>query len=224
MMEMKKIILAVFLIILLVAGLVYYMTRPSPYLPTVTTHKYRLEQLSKPDYLTKLINYTNSSLNDSIKGLDFKQLLKWQHKYMVYPASDAHKVMWKTKVDLEGRPADPIKILSSQFRVYDPLDQRVKAMGKCGEFAWVYICSLIANGIDCRLVVDCSAKTDNRTAGDHVWIEVWVNRAWLHVDPTENKIDQPDLYAVGWNKNVNLVYAITVDEVIDVTDTYRGVN
>jgi len=225
-----------YLIILFIIGLItgplVKLFMGSPYPHIVTRYQYRYRQMSDQSEKDRLIAYTRSVMNDSIEGLNYTELLELEHRYLMYP-SESFKAIWEAKVNTEGRPEEPIKILTSQFRVYIQEDERVKVMGKCGEFTLVYCGLLLANGIECRLVVDCSVKTDNRTVGDHVWVEVYVCEykenlrqiigKWLTIDPTENKIDQPDLYAVKWNKNVNRVYAITTDEIIDVTDTYKGV-
>mgnify|MGYP002397199549 CR=1 FL=1 len=84
---------------------------------------------------------------------------------------------------------------------------------------------LLANGYQSRIVVDCSVKTDNRTAGDHVWIEIWMKNEsrWMMIDPTERIIDSPDMYTnpSRWNKCVNRVFAIQGNIIIDVTSIYR---
>lgn len=48
-----------------------------------------------------------------------------------------------------------------------------------------------------------------KKANDHVWIEVWADNRWIHLDPTEQRIDQSKMYAVDWNKEINNVIAIT---------------
>ena len=230
-MSFWKTLLVIIFIGLIIGGILYYIAMPS-YPTVVNRYRHRYEQMSTLEEKESLISYTKLTLNDSIDGLNYSELLEWQHKYMVYPASDPHKVIWATKVNLEGRPEEPIEILDSRFLVYVPEDGRDKVMGKCGEFALVYTGLLLANDIDCRIVVDCSRKTDNRTAGDHVWVEVYVWEyreklrqivgEWVHVDPTEKRVGDKYMYVRDWNKNINLVYAITTDNIIDVTDTYRG--
>lgn len=212
-------IIVLFLIGILGAGIFYYMTQPS-YPTIVNIYKWRYSQMSELENKKLLTAFTRTVMKDSIEGLNHSELLEWQHKYMVYP-SDPYKVMWETKVRLEGRLEEPIKILGSGFKVYVPEDQGLKAMGKCGEFALVYTGLCLVNDIPVRLVIDCSMKTDNRSTGDHVWNEIYINGSWVHVDPTENKVNQPYLYRDQWNKNVNRVYAITSsNEVVDVTDKY----
>ena len=81
---------------------------------------------------------------------------------------------------------------------------------------------LVANGYQTRLVIDCSTLQDKskKVAGDHVWVEVLIDGAWVHVDPTEKRIDQPLMYVLEWDKDVNLVYAISREATVDVTTAY----
>jgi hypothetical protein len=65
-----------------------------------------------------------------------------------------------------------------------------------------------------------------KKAGDHVWVEVWSENRWIHVDPTEQVIDKPKMYVIDWGKEVNNVVAITKDDsgnvvTIDVTKDYQ---
>ena len=65
-----------------------------------------------------------------------------------------------------------------------------------------------------------------KISDDHVWIEVWVNNRWIHIDPTENRIDQPKMYVTDWNKEINNIVAITKDDsnnvvTVDVTKDYQ---
>lgn len=175
----------------------YYLTRPS-YPLVVNSYKSRFEQMSDPDAKKRLITYTRTVMNDSIEGLNYTELLEWEHRWVKY-----------TEGYLEQpRPELPIPIIE-------------RGKGRCGEFTLLYTGLCLANNISVRLVMDCSLKTDYRSTADHVWNEVYVDGEWIHVDSTENKIDQPDLYAVKWNKNINLIYAITVDEIINVTNKYK---
>jgi len=45
---------------------------------------------------------------------------------------------------------------------------------------------------------------------------------WLHVDPTEKRVDQPLMYEQEWNKDINLIYAITGREILIVTQKYKA--
>jgi hypothetical protein len=82
---------------------------------------------------------------------------------------------------------------------------------------------LLANSYPCRLVIDCSTlkDTSKKSAGDHVWNEIFASDAWLHIDPTEKRVDEKSMYATEWNKDVNMVYAISRRGIADVTESYR---
>jgi hypothetical protein len=43
----------------------------------------------------------------------------------------------------------------------------------------------------------------------------------MHVDPTEKRANCPSMYALEWEKDVNLVYAIAPKQILDVTENYR---
>jgi hypothetical protein len=42
------------------------------------------------------------------------------------------------------------------------------------------------------------------------------------VDPTAKRINEPLTYALEWKKDVNLVYAVTDRQIVDVTKTYQS--
>jgi len=166
----------------------------------VCTYRQRYDRMAEPSHIIDFKAYTRSILGDPIDGLNWELLLAWEHRHFAY-----------TKGDLPKPRAEM------------PVDIIKQAMGRCGEFALLYIGLLIANNYDCRLILDCSKlKDESKTsAGDHVWNEVGLNNQWVHVDPTERRINQPLMYVNDWNKDVNLVYAIARKEILDVTDTYR---
>jgi hypothetical protein len=65
-----------------------------------------------------------------------------------------------------------------------------------------------------------------KVADDHVWVEVWADNKWIHIDPTEQRIDDPKMYVRDWNKEINSIVAITKDDsgtmvTIDVTKEYQ---
>ncbi|TET26075.1 MAG: transglutaminase domain-containing protein [Candidatus Bathyarchaeum sp.] len=192
----KLLIISIVLLALLVGGMAYYMTRPV-YPKSILVYRYRYQQMMSMEMKKELINFTNQF--HPITERNYIELLEWEHIYLKY-----------TEYALNFRPELPIPII-------------IQGKGRCGEFALLYTGLLLANDIDCRLVVDCSVlwNQSKKAAGDHMWVEVLVQDKWLHVDPTENKIDQPKLYSNNWNKDVNLVYAIHGDNIIDVTETYR---
>jgi transglutaminase-like putative cysteine protease len=65
----------------------------------------------------------------------------------------------------------------------DPFDILEYDRGKCREFSVLFAAVCLANGYRARLILDMS---------DHAWVEVWVPRKnrWIHVDPSEKRIDE----------------------------------
>ncbi|MEM3696898.1 MAG: transglutaminase domain-containing protein [Candidatus Bathyarchaeia archaeon] len=166
----------------------------------VEIYQRRYEKMATPEYRAELINFAKYVLQDPIENLDWKELLDWEHRHLKYTREELPK----------PRAELPIQIIH-------------QSKGRCGEFALLYNGLLLANGYKSRIVIDCSTLKDKsrKAAGDHVWVEIFINNRWVHVDPTEKRIDQPLMYIQEWNKDVNLVYALTDKEILDVTKTYQ---
>jgi len=175
-------------------------TTPIKYPPIVTAYQQRYQNMGSLDYRRQLIKFAEEILHDPIKSLDWKNLLDWEHKHFKYTKGKLPK----------PRAEMPIDIIS-------------QGKGRCGEFALLYNGLLLANGYQARLVVDCSTLQDKskKVAGDHVWAEILLDGQWVHVDPTEKRISQPLMYASEWDKDVNLVYALTENEIVNVTKQYQ---
>ena len=105
-----------------------------------------------------------------------------------------------------------------------PIEIILQTEGRCGEFALLYNGLTSVNDYKTRIVIDCSTLRDasKKVAGDHVWNEVLTNGNWVHVDPTEKRINQPSMYALEWQKDVNLVFAISKKGILNVTSYYDG--
>lgn len=96
----------------------------------------------------------------------------------------------------------------------DPFEIIEHGQGKCREFSVLFTAICLANGYQARLVLDMS---------DHVWTEIWneeLNK-WTHVDPSEKRINDPEMYEREWNKNLKEVYAFDNGRLEDVTSTYK---
>lgn len=67
-----------------------------------------------------------------------------------------------------------------------------------------------------RLILDMS---------DHAWTEVWNVELsmWIHVDPSEKRINDPKMYERDWKKNLKAIYAFENGKLEDVTKTYKNV-
>ncbi|MGD0495823.1 MAG: transglutaminase domain-containing protein [Candidatus Bathyarchaeia archaeon] len=166
----------------------------------VKVYRQRFDRMATPEYKQELRIHAEAVLHDPVRGLDWKQLLNWEHRHLEY-----------TKEELPKPRAEM------------PIDIIVQAKGRCGEFALLYNGLLLANGYQTRVVIDCSVLQDKsrKVAGDHVWNEILSERIWMHVDPTEKRINCPSMYAMEWSKDVNLVYAIAEKQILDVTENYR---
>jgi transglutaminase/protease-like cytokinesis protein 3 len=175
-------------------------TSESTYPRIVQTYRQRYDKMAEPEYIEQFKRYAGTVLGDPIEALDWRSLLGWEHRHFVYTRGELPKP-----------------------RAEMPIDVIQQAKGRCGEFALLYNGLLLANDYECRIVIDCSTLRDKSkaVAGDHVWNEVLVDGGWMHVDPTESRINQPWMYAQEWNKDVNLVYAIAKKEILEVTNAYR---
>jgi len=58
---------------------------------------------------------------------------------------------------------------------------------------------------------------------DHVWTEVWDDKQkrWVHIDPSEKRIDDPFMYERDWKKNMQAIYAFENGGLEDVTKNYK---
>lgn len=170
------------------------------YPKVVNIYKQRFDRMVEPAYLQEFSKYAKNVLHDPLEGLDWLDLLEWEHRHFKYTKGQLPKL----------RAEMPMEIL-------------LQKEGRCGEFALLYNGLLLANSYACRLIIDCSILKDKakKISGDHVWNEVFTSNTWLHVDPTEKRTNKKSMYAAEWNKDVNLVYAITSDGMLDVTESYR---
>jgi transglutaminase-like putative cysteine protease len=86
--------------------------------------------------------------------------------------------------------------------------------GKCGEFSILFTALCLAHNYRARLVLDMS---------DHVWTEIWneKERRWMHVDPSEKRIDDPKMYERDWKKNLKEIYAFENGSIENVTQRYK---
>ena len=86
--------------------------------------------------------------------------------------------------------------------------------GKCREFSILFTAVCSANDYRARLVLDMS---------DHAWVEVWdtKRKSWTHVDPSERRINDPEMYERDWKKNLKEVYAFENGVLEDVTGSYK---
>ena len=100
------------------------------------------------------------------------------------------------------------------IRHNDPMEILIYGKGKCGEFSILFTALCLAHNYRARLILDMS---------DHIWTEVWneKQKRWIHVDPSEKKIDDPEMYERDWKKDLKEVYAFENGNMQNVTSQYK---
>lgn len=100
------------------------------------------------------------------------------------------------------------------IRHNDPMEILIYGKGKCGEFSILFTALCLAHNYRARLILDIS---------DHIWTEVWneKQKRWIHVDPSEKKIDDPEMYERDWKKDLKEVYAFENGNMQNVTSQYK---
>lgn len=98
----------------------------------------------------------------------------------------------------------------------DPLEILAYGRGRCGEFSILFTSLCLAHWYRARLILDMS---------DYVWTEVWDDKQkrWIHVDPSEKRIDDPFMYERDWKKNPREIYAFENGSLEDVTKNYKPI-
>jgi hypothetical protein len=97
----------------------------------------------------------------------------------------------------------------------DPLAILRYGKGRCGEYSILYTALCLAHGYRARIVLDMT---------DHVWTEVYdeAQNKWIHIDPSEKRIDDPKMYERDWKKKLTKIYAFENGEAEDVTENYKA--
>ena len=97
----------------------------------------------------------------------------------------------------------------------DPFEIVEYGQGMCREFSILFTAICLANGYRARIILDLS---------DHAWTEVWSSEQtrWIHVDPSEKRIDDPAMYERDWKKNLEEVYAFEKGVMTNVTRNYKA--
>lgn len=96
----------------------------------------------------------------------------------------------------------------------DPMEILAYGKGRCGEFSILFTSLCLAHNYRARLILDMS---------DHVWTEIWneQQKRWVHIDPSEKRIDDPYMYERDWKKNLKEIYAFENGTINNVTQSYK---
>lgn len=159
-------------------------------------------------YLDIMSNCNNPSKKAIVRSwftrdYNFTEIYDWVHETLDF-------VPFSENLPPEQRRTDPIEIKES-------------GKGRCGEFSILYVASCLAHGYECRLIV----ATDTSSpfwSDEHVWTEVKVNDRWIHVDPSERRWNEPQMYKEwSWGKDIGTkvrIFAFMEDAVEEVTQDY----
>ncbi|HKZ94062.1 MAG TPA: transglutaminase-like domain-containing protein [Candidatus Bathyarchaeia archaeon] len=96
----------------------------------------------------------------------------------------------------------------------DPGEILAYGRGRCGEFSILFTSLCLAHWYRARLILDIS---------DHVWTEVWdeQQKRWIHIDPSEKRVDDPYMYERDWKKNLIEIYAFENGAIENITRNYK---
>ena len=96
----------------------------------------------------------------------------------------------------------------------DPLEILKYGKGRCGEYSILFTALCLAHGYRARIVLDIT---------DHVWTEIWNSsqKRWIHVDPSEKRINDPKMYERDWKKTLTKIYAFENSRAKNVTKNYK---
>ncbi len=138
-----------------------------------------------------------------LRDYNFTELYDWVHENLDF-------VPFNESFPEEQRPEDPVEIKES-------------GRGRCGEFSILYVAACLAHGYECRLIA--ATEFGFLSWSDvHAWAEVRLDGRWVHVDPSERRWDEPQMYGQwGWGKEIGLkvrIFAFDDDMSEDVTQDY----
>jgi peptide-N4-(N-acetyl-beta-glucosaminyl)asparagine amidase len=130
-----------------------------------------------------------------------------------------------TQYEADGNPSQvehyrcQLCYATTRFVRYNAVPRLLETRtGRCGEWvnafcAMLRLLEVDGRRLDVRTVIDST---------DHVWVEFWSEERnrYVHIDPCENLIDKPYVYEDGWGKKFEWIYAISLNQCVDVTRKY----
>jgi len=196
---MKRIHQIVIIILIVFAVILGVLAVYVLYLQPMTYWNYYLDIMSNCEDPSKKVIVRSWFIRD----YNFTEIYDWVHENLDF-------VPFNESFPLEQRYTDPIEI--KEF-----------GKGRCGEFSILYVAACLAHGYECRLVIatDCSGLI---WVGKHGWAEVKFNGQWVHVDPSEKRWNEPQMYKQwSWGENIGSEvrnFAFEEGKVEEITQNY----
>lgn len=120
------------------------------------------------------------------RDFNFTELYEWVHEKLDFvPFNETFE-----------RHTDPSEILES-------------GKGRCEEFSILYVAACLAQGYQSRIIVAIDTSNPVNLIGQHVWAEVKLDNCWVHVDPSEQRWNETNMYqSWEWGEEIGLKIAI----------------
>lgn len=208
----KGTLLVLILLTIFVGALAYSLILPSH---PINCYRWQTvyKKITTTEYNEEIRSHLQNYGGYISENLTVRQLHEFLHERVSYADPNIENRGFPPSFE---RSEDPIEILFET------------KMGRCQEFTLAYTGLLSAYGYKVRMIIDDSniERDSPKKAGDHMWVEVFMNEKWTHIDPIEANfdtgyaIDEPSMYALKWNKSINRIYAID-EEIKNITGDYQ---
>jgi len=196
-------------IVSLVFALAYREILIRKYPPNVRHYQKIMREICTEEYKEALLTeYPELETNMTIESL-----LSWLHGQMKYPETNLEKEILTNFRRTNINHEDPITIINF-------------GLGRCGEFSIAFTAILYTQDYcDVRMVMDLSPDSSENDVkdGDHVWVEFYIF-AWVHIDPTEARINDPLTYERDWKKILTEVWSVEPNYCERIEENYQWVN
>ena len=137
------------------------------------------KNMNRPESKTEVTSWFERDYN-------FTELYGWVHEKLEFVHFN----------ETFERHTDPSEILGS-------------GKGRCEEFSILYAAACLANGYQSRIVVAIDNRNPNNLIGQHVWAEVKLDNRWVHVDPSEQRWNETNMYQTWeWGEEIGSKIAI----------------
>lgn len=196
---MKRLHLIIITILVAVAIVASFLAIYVLYVQPMTYQNYQLDILRNCNDPSKKVIVRSWFL----RNYNFIEIYDWVHENLDF-------VHFNESFSPEQRHTDPIEI--KEF-----------GKGRCGEFSILYVAACLAHGYECRLVIatDCSGFF---WVDQHLWAEVSINGRWVHVDPSERRWNEPQMYKQwSWGEDIGSkvkIFAFEEGKAEEVTQNY----